>query len=58
MNKAITIYEFCLGYDHPETGEAYAKMGLAHQEKGEFQGASVGLRRAFCVFYKTLGPED
>lgn len=29
INKAIDIYEFSLGFDHPETGEAYARMGLA-----------------------------
>ena len=27
--EAIDILEFCLGFDHPETGEAYSKMGLA-----------------------------
>ena len=27
--KAIDIYEFTLGFDHPETGEAYSRVGLA-----------------------------
>ena len=27
--EAIDIFEFALGFDHPETGEAYSKMGLA-----------------------------
>ena len=55
LTKAINTLEFCLGFDHPETGEGYAKMGLACQENGNFSGASVGLRRAFCVFFKSLG---
>jgi hypothetical protein len=29
--KAIDIYEVCLGFDHPETADAYTKMGLAYQ---------------------------
>ena len=28
LTKAINILELCLGFDHPETGEAYSKMGL------------------------------
>ena len=27
--EAIDILEFTLGFDHPETGEAYSRMGLA-----------------------------
>ena len=30
LNEAIEIYEFVLGFDHPETGEAYSRIGLAH----------------------------
>jgi len=58
MNQAIDTLEFCLGFDHPETGESYARMGLACQEAGNYKGASLGLRRAFCVFFKSLGPND
>ena len=56
--EAIDKLEFCLGFDHPETGEAYSKMGLACQEIGNYNGASQWLRRAFCVFFKSLGPQD
>ena len=56
--EAIDIYEFCLGFDHPETGEAYSRMGLACQEAGNYRGASLWLRRAFCVFFKSLGAHD
>jgi hypothetical protein len=33
-------------------------MGLACQEAGNYKGASIWLRRAFCVFFKSLGPYD
>jgi len=56
--EAVDILEFCLGFDHPETGEAYSRVGLACQESGNYQGASLWLRRAFCVFFKSLGPHD
>lgn len=32
LNLGIDTLEFALGFDHPETGEAYARMGLACQE--------------------------
>ena len=56
--NAISIYETCLGFDHPETGDAYAKMALAYQESGDFRAASPWIRRAFCIFYKAFGPHD
>lgn len=58
LYEAIEIYEFVLGFDHPETGEAYSRMGLAYQESGDYQKASLWLRKAFCVFFKSLGPHD
>jgi len=36
LMKAIDIYEVCLGFDHPETADAYGKMALAFQEAGNF----------------------
>ena len=39
ISKAVNTYEIALGYDHPETGEGYAKMGLCCQEAGNFDGA-------------------
>jgi hypothetical protein len=33
-------------------------MGLASQENEDYKGASLWLRRAFCVFFKSLGPHD
>lgn len=58
LTESIDMLEFCLGLDHPETGEAYSRMGLACQEAGNYRGASLWLRRAFCVFFKAFGPED
>ena len=30
LNSAIEIYQALLGFDHPETGDAYVKMALAY----------------------------
>ena len=56
--RAIDILEFSLGFDHPETGDAYSIMGIAYQEVGNFQDASIYLRKSFCTFFKSMGPED
>ena len=58
MATAVDIYETLLGFDHPETADAYTKMALAYQENGSFPAASPWIRRAFSVFYKTFGPHD
>ena len=58
LQEAIEIYEFVLGFDHPEVGEAYSRMGLAQQESGDYRSASLWLRKSFCVFFKSLGPHD
>ena len=36
LMDSITIYEILLGFDHPETADAYTKMALAYQENGNF----------------------
>jgi len=56
--QAVDTYETVLGFDHPETADAYTKMALAYQEQGNFAGASPWIRRAFSVFYKSFGPHD
>ena len=58
LMNAINIYEILLGFDHPETGEAYTKMALAYQENGNFAAASPWIRRAFSIFYKVFGAHD
>jgi hypothetical protein len=30
--QAVDIYELVLGFDHPETADAYTKMAIAYQE--------------------------
>lgn len=30
LAEAIGIYELCLGFDHPETADAYCKIGVAY----------------------------
>mmetsp|Transcript_10433 Transcript_10433/g.10474 ORF Transcript_10433/g.10474 Transcript_10433/m.10474 type:complete len:297 (-) Transcript_10433:106-996(-) len=55
---AIEIYEVILGFDHPETADAYTKMALAYQENGNFYAASPWIRRGFSIFYKCFGPYD
>ena len=58
LAEALSITEFCLGYDHPETAECYSKLALANQEKGLFEQASIWIRRAFSIFFKAFGGKD
>ena len=58
LMNAIDIYEVCLGFDHPETADAYTKMALAYQENGNFHAASPWIRRGFSIFYKCFGAYD
>jgi len=30
LSEAVNIYELCLGFDHPETADAYTKIALAY----------------------------
>ena len=55
LAEVVSIYELNLGYDHPETADAYTKMALAYQEAGRYQAAAPWIRRAFCTFYKAFG---
>jgi hypothetical protein len=55
---AVDIYEAALGFDHPETADAYSKMALAYLEQGNSAAASPWIRRAFTVFFKSFGPHD
>ena len=32
LAEAINVYELCLGFDHPETADAYTKIAIAYQE--------------------------
>ena len=58
LARAIEIYELLLGYDHPETADAYSKIGIAYQEAGRFEAACPWMRRAFVVFFKSFGSHD
>lgn len=58
LMQGIEIYELMLGFDHPETADAYTKMALAYQEQGNFAASSPWIRRAFTIFYKCFGPHD
>jgi hypothetical protein len=54
----VKIYELRLGYDHPETADAYSKLALANQESGKTVQAVPWMRRAFCGFFHSFGPHD
>ena len=47
-----------MGFDHPETADAYTKIAMAYKESGRYAAAAPWMRRAFAVFYKAFGPED
>ena len=54
----VVIHELNLGFDHPETADAYSKIALAYQESGKYQAAAPWMRRAFCTFFKSFGAQD
>ena len=54
----MAIYEVNLGPDHPETADAYSKIGLAYKECAQYKTAAPWLRRAFCIFYRSFGAEE
>lgn len=58
LAEVVSIHEINLGFDHPETADAYSKIALAYQEAGRYQAAAPWMRRAFCTFYKSFGPQD
>ena len=58
LAEAVSLYEFKLGYDHPETADAYTKIALAYFEAGMFEASCPWLRRAFVIFSKTFGLTD
>ena len=36
LAEVVSIHELNLGYDHPETADAYSKIPLAYQEAGRY----------------------
>ena len=58
LAEMVSIHELNLGFDHPETADSYSKIALAYQEAGRYQAAAPWMRRAFCTFYKSFGPQD
>ena len=36
LAEVVSIHEVNLGYDHPETADAYSKIALAYQEAGRY----------------------
>lgn len=58
MAEVVSIHEVSLGFDHPETADAYSKIALAYQEAGRYQAAAPWMRRSFVTFFKSFGPGD
>mmetsp|Transcript_12626 Transcript_12626/g.17039 ORF Transcript_12626/g.17039 Transcript_12626/m.17039 type:complete len:109 (+) Transcript_12626:1027-1353(+) len=58
LAEVVSIHEINLGFDHPETADAYSKIALAYQEAGRYQAAAPWMRRSFVTFYKSFGPQD
>ena len=58
LAEVVNIHELNLGFDHPETADAYSKIAMAYKESGRYAAAAPWMRRSFCVFYKTFGPHD
>ena len=58
LAEVVSIHEVNLGFDHPETADAYSKIALAYQEVGRYQAAAPWMRRAFVTFFKSFGLWD
>ena len=58
LAEMVSINELNLGFDHPETADAYSKIALAYQEAGRYQAAAPWMRRSFCTFFKAFGADD
>ena len=58
LAELVTVCEVNLGFDHPETADAYTKIGLAYKESGRYAAAAPWMRRAFSTFYKAFGGHD
>ena len=58
LKKATSILELVSGPEHPMVGNCYAMISFAYYDTHNIQKATKWMRKAFCVFYSTLGSLD
>ena len=44
LAEVVNIHELNLGFDHPQTANAYSKIALAYQEVGSYEAAVPWMR--------------
>ena len=58
LKKSILVHEALSGVEHPLVGEAYLKIGLRLRELKNYKKSLIYLRKAFVIFYSTIGSKD
>lgn len=58
LKKSAQIYELICSTEHPTTADGYSKIALAYQDRKDQEKALEWMRKAFCVFYSTMGIND
>jgi tetratricopeptide (TPR) repeat protein len=54
--RALTIYEQCLGSEHPETAKSLNNLANLYLMQGKYDQAKALYQRALAIREKRLGP--
>lgn len=58
LKKAASILELVSGPEHPMVGNCYAMISFCYHDAHKIHKATMWMRKAFCIFYSTLGSTD
>ena len=58
LRKAVEILETVCGQEHPMLANCYAMVSFCFYDSHKIRKASHWMRKAFCMFYTTLGSFD
>lgn len=58
LKKAASILETICGPEHPMVGNVYAMVSFCYHDDHKIFKATLWMRKAFCIFFSTLGSSD
>lgn len=58
LKKAASILELICGPEHPMIGNVYAMISFCYHDSHKMFKATLWMRKAFCIFFTTLGSQD
>lgn len=58
LKKAASILELVSGPEHPMIGNCYAMISFCYHDAHKISKATMWMRKAFCIFFSTLGSAD